>query len=447
MSQTENSNRAALVLPGGGARGAFQVGVLKAVAELLPRGAANPFPVISGTSAGAVNSVVLASRAHHLRSAVAELEQVWGHFRCHHVYKTDNLTMLKSSLHWLASIVLGGWLVGAPKSLLDNEPLRSLLNRNVHFPRIEDAIRSGHLDAVAVTAAGYDSARSTSFFEANDEKSAWQRTRRLGIRSDLNIDHVMASIAVPMVFPPVRIGNEFFGDGAMRQATPLSPAVHLGADRILVIGIRDETGDQTLDSGPQSPSFAQIAGYMLDTLFMDGLYSDLERITRINQLIDSISRDTAPKAVSKMRPIDTMLIVPSEDLRVLAYNHRKELPFAIRALLRGVGGSSPGENRLLSFLLFEKAYTRELIKLGYRDAMKVKDELRDFVTGAPVPRLFAPNWIKKDLSAFGTDVRPEASEQEYSPQAEKRHIADNVSDGSKDDTSGQCRIHAKSPQD
>ncbi|MGI9232891.1 MAG: patatin-like phospholipase family protein [Woeseiaceae bacterium] len=402
MSQSDNRIRTGLVMPGGGARGAFQVGVLKAVAELLPRGSSNPFPVISGTSAGAVNSVVLASRAQNLRSAVAELEQVWGHFRCHHVYKTDNLTMLKSSLHWLVSIVLGGWLVGAPKSLLDNAPLRSLLNRNVHFPRIEDAIKAGHLDAVAVTAAGYGSARSTSFFEAFEAQSGWERTRRLGLRRDLNLDHVMASIAVPMVFPPVRIGNEYFGDGAMRQATPLSPAVHLGADRILVLGIRDETGDQTPESGPRPPSFAQIAGYMLDTLFMDGLYSDLERITRINQLIDAVPTRNGEESIANMRPIDTMLIVPSEDLRVLAYKHRKELPFAIRALLRGVGGSSPGENRLLSFLLFEKTYTRELIKLGYRDAMNVKDELLDFLTGAPVPRLFAPNWIKKDLSAFGT---------------------------------------------
>ena len=403
MSEPEKDKRTALVLPGGGARGAFQVGVLKAVAELLPRGSANPFDIISGTSAGAVNSVVLASRAQNLRSAIAELEQVWGHFRCHHVYKTDHLTMLKSSLHWLVSIVLGGWLVGAPRSLLDNTPLRALLSQNVHFPRIQDAIDGGYLDAVAVTAAGYSSARSTSFFEAAEGQNTWQRTRRLGKRTDLNLDHIMASIAVPMVFPPVKIGDEFFGDGAMRQATPLSPAVHLGADRILVIGIRDETGDQVPDGGPEAPSFAQIAGYMLDTLFMDGLYSDLERITRINQLLDSIPSQDRPESISQMRPIDTMLIVPSEDLRVVAHRHRAELPFAIRALLRGVGGSNPGENRLLSFLLFEKAYTRELIKLGYHDAMKVKDELLDFVRGAGVSRLFAPSWIRKDLSAFRAD--------------------------------------------
>ena len=384
MNKAPDDVKTALVLPGGGARGAFQVGVLKALAELLPRDRANPFPVISGTSAGAVNSVVLASRAEHFRSAIAELERVWGHFRCHHVYKTDHWTMLKSSMHWMASLVLGGWLLG----------------RNVHFPRIRDAIEAGHLDAVAVTAAGYASARSTTFFEAMREQESWERTRRLGKHTDLNLDHLMASIAVPMVFPPVCIGNEYFGDGAMRQATPLSPAVHLGADRILVIGIRDETGDKEPESPGEPPSFAQIAGYMLDTLFMDGLYSDLERITRINELLDSLPDEEVEIGETTMRPIDTMLIVPSEDLRAIAHKHRAELPFAIRALLRGVGGGDPGENRLLSFLLFERAYTRELIDLGYRDAMKVKDELVDFVSGADVPRLFAPGWIKKDLSAF-----------------------------------------------
>ena len=400
MNNPPDKVRTALVMPGGGARGAFQVGVLKALAELMPRGRPNPFSVISGTSAGAVNSVVLASRARNYRTAVAELERVWGHFRCHHVYKTDHLTMLKSSLHWMASLILGGWLVGTPKSLLDNAPLRALLSKNVHFPRIRDGIEAGHLDAVAVTAAGYASARSTTFFEARSELRPWERTRRLGKHIELHLDHLMASIAVPMIFPPVCIGNEYFGDGAMRQATPLSPAVHLGADRILVIGIRDETGEEVPDTPGDPPSFAQIAGYMLDTLFMDGLYSDLERITRINEMLDAAPPGGDRRGGRPYRPIDTMLIVPSQDLRVIAHKHRAQLPFAIRALLRGVGGRNPGENRLLSFLLFEMAYTRELIDLGYRDAMKVKDELLGFVSGGDVPRLFAPSWIKKDLSAF-----------------------------------------------
>lgn len=399
MTSRPACNNTALVLPGGGARGAFQVGVLKAIAELMPPRACNPFPVISGTSAGAINSVVLASKARHYSVAVDELERVWSHFRSKQVFRTDSWTMFKSSMHWMTALVFGGLIVGAPRSLLDNTPLRSLLSRNVRFPRIQASIDSGYLDAVAVTAASYGSARSMTFFQAAAGKQQWARTRRVGIRQELHLDHLMASIAVPMIFPPVSIDGEYFGDGAMRQATPLSPAIHLGADRILVIGVRDETADPEADPGSpqQFPSMAQIAGYMLDTLFMDGLYSDLERMTRINQLVDSVEPLKRTGTLIKMRPIDTMVIVPSEDLRVIAHKHRQELPLPLRALLRGVGGKSPAENRLLSFLLFERGYTQELIDLGYKDAMAVKDQLCDFVMGEEVPRLFAPSWVAQDL--------------------------------------------------
>ena len=391
-----------LVLPGGGARGAFQVGVLKALAEMLPPGCTNPFPVISGTSAGAINSVVLASKARRFRVAAAELERVWGHFRSDQVFRSDSLTMLKSSLHWLTSIVLGGYLVGTPRSLLDNSPLRALLSRNIRFPRIQASIDAGLLHAVAITAAGYGSSRSTSFYQATTGTRPWSRTRRAGVRQALHLNHLMASIAVPMIFPPASIGGEYFGDGAMRQATPLSPAIHLGAERILVIGVRDETGHPGADPHRQQkfPSFAQIAGYMLDTLFMDGLYSDLERMIRINQLIDAVPPAARMGALTKMRAIDTMVIVPSKDIRAIAYKHRREMPLPVRGLLRGIGGRNRGENPLLSFLLFEQAYTEELIALGYSDAQSVKDQLLDFVSGREVPRLFAPDWVTKDLSEF-----------------------------------------------
>lgn len=395
-------SRTALVLPGGGARGAFQVGVLKALAELMPPGSSNPFPVLSGTSAGAINSVVLASKARRFRVAVAELEAVWSHFHSGQVFRSDSMTMLKSSLHWLSSIVLGGYLVGTPKSLLDNSPLRAQLSRNIRFPRIQESIDAGCLHAVAVTAAGYGSARSTTFFQGAATTASWSRTRRVGINQQLNLDHLMASIAVPMIFPPVRIDGEFFGDGAMRQATPLSPAIHLGADRILVVGVRDEAAlPKPGPDNPQAyPSFANIAGYMLDTLFMDGLYSDLERMTRINQLIDSVPPQHRSGSLTKMRAIDTMIVLPSKDLREIAARHHKEMPIALRALLRGIRGRSTKETRLLSFLLFEQSYTQELIALGYTDAMKVKKQLLDFVSGRDVPRLFAPSWVAKDLRKF-----------------------------------------------
>jgi len=394
--------KTALVLPGGGARGAFQVGVLKAIAHMLPHGCENPFPVLSGTSAGAINSVVLASRARRYRVAVAELERVWAHFRSEQVFRDDTWMMFKSSLHWFGAIVTGGTLFGTPRALLDNSPLRDLLSRNLRFPLIDQAISDGYLHAVAVTAAGYGSARSTSFFQAHESAMEWSRKRRIGLRRDIGLDHLMASIAVPMVFPPVSIHGEYFGDGAMRQATPLSPAIHLGADRILVVGVRDESTDPPPDpSRPQEfPSFAHIAGYMLDTLFMDGLYSDLERMTRINQLVDSVPKEDRSGALAGVRPIDTMVVLPSQDLRQVAWRHRKEMPATLRALLRGIGGRNGGENRLLSFLLFEHAYTRELIELGYHDAMGMRDEILDFITGKDVPRLTAPRRVLDDLSRF-----------------------------------------------
>jgi NTE family protein len=394
--------KTALVMPGGGARGAFQVGVLTAIAEILPHRCQNPFPIISGTSAGAINSVVLASKSKHFHRGVAELAHVWSHFESHQVFRDDSWTMLKSSLHWLTSIVLGGMLVGTPRSLLNNSPLRSLLAANIRFPLIEKAIDDGDLHALAVTAAGYRSARSTTFFQAASDTHEWTRRRRNGIRCEIDLDHLMASIAVPMIFPPVQIDGQFFGDGAMRQATPLSPAIHLGADRILVIGIRDEAEDPIPDPSqpPEHPSFAHIAGYMLDTLFMDGLYSDLERITRINQLLDAIPPGTRSDALTQVRPIDTMVVLPSEDLREIAHKHRQALPKTLRLLLRGISGTSRGENRLLSFLLFEGQFTQELIKLGYNDAMAMRVELEQFLTGHEVPRLVAPNRVEYDLSGF-----------------------------------------------
>src|SRR5690606_3935019 len=208
-------HRKALVLPGAGARGAYQVGVLKAIAHILPKPSENPFSIIAGTSAGAINAAVLASRAGHFEQAVSEMERVWANFAANHVYRTDNWTMLKASLHWLAALVFGGLGVGNPKSLLDNAPLRELLMRRIPRGAITRSIERGYVDALAITASAYTSARSVTFYQTKLQVEPWERVRRVGLPAKISVDHLLASAAVPFVFPPVRLGGEYFGDGSM----------------------------------------------------------------------------------------------------------------------------------------------------------------------------------------------------------------------------------------
>jgi NTE family protein len=388
--------RKALVLPGAGARGAYQVGVLKAIATLLPRGARNPFAIITGSSAGAINAAVLAGRAGNFEHAVADMERVWANFSADQVYRTDNATMLKSSMHWLAAAVFGGLGVANPQSLLDNAPLRTLLRRDVRFGGIARAIQRGHLEALAITASGYTSARSVTFFQARDSVQPWSRVRRVGTPARITLEHLMASSAVPFVFPPVLIGGEYFGDGSMRHSAPLSPAIHLGADRMLVIGTRDERPDPEAEPGhlPDHPTFGHLAGYMLDTLFMDGLHSDLERLARINRILGCVEPTLARELIGDLRPLHTVVVVPKEDIRAVAAPHARELPHGVRLLLKGLGAMNRMGMQLVSYLLFESGFTRELIDMGFRDALAMEDALRAFLFDEPMNTLYAPAHLK-----------------------------------------------------
>lgn len=375
-----------LVLPGGGARGAYQVGVLKALAELLPRRTPNPFAVLSGTSAGAISAAVLASRARSFRTAVSDLERVWANFQSSQVFRADAATMLKSSLHWFAAIVLGGLGERNPKALLNNDPLWALLRGRINFDSIQHAIDNGYLEALAITAAGYDSARSVTFFQGKPGHESWERVRRKGRPTNIVLEHLMASIAVPMIFSPVRIGQEFFGDGAMRQATPLSPALHLGAQRLLVIGVRSESPEQMPGADEQSryPSFGRIAGYILDALFMDGLSSDLESLIRINLILANAPGRVLAGEFGQLHHTDAFIMLPSRDLRAIAARHIREMQRPVRLLMSGLGALNYGGSQLLSYLLFESAYTKELIQLGYEDAMGRREDLLDFMDGKPI---------------------------------------------------------------
>ncbi len=391
--------RKALILPGAGARGAYQVGVLKALAELLPAHAANPFAVICGTSAGAINAAVLASRAQRFRRAVSEMEQVWANFTASQVFRTDSLAMLKASLHWFAALVTGGLGVRNPRSLLDNSPLRELLASKVRFSRIAQGIDRGYLDALAITASAYTSARSVTFFQAGEQAKPWSRVRRVGRPARIDLDHLMASAAVPIIFPPVRLGGEYYGDGSMRHRAPLSPAVHLGADRMLVVSVRDEHPDPEPPEQGEAPypTLAHLGGYMLDALFLDGLSTDLERLTRVNRILEQTGHHPLSGPLASLRPLHVHVVLPSEDIRAIAARHAHELPRTLRTLLRGLGAMNRDGMQLVSYMLFESGFTRELIDLGYRDAMNVRDRLQAFLLDEPIPALDAPEHLRHDL--------------------------------------------------
>ena len=366
--------RIALLLPGGGARSAWQVGVLRAIASWHPPGSALPFPVVCGTSAGAINAAVLAAGAADFGRASDALARVWGGFRTGQVFRAGALDMLRSGLHLLLSLVSGGWLLPMPRSLLDNSPLRALLTREIDFEALARSVAAGRPDSVAVTVTSVGQAQSVTFVQSSQPFAAWERVGRRGAPARLDVDHLMASAAIPLLFPPVAMEGGHYGDGAMRQSTPFAPAIHLGADRILVIGVR-HTGAGRGPAGP-APNMADQFGFMLDSLFIESLQSDLERLNRINALL--VGRRPGP-APFGMRHVDTLVLQPERDPAEDALAHRDAMPASLRALLRILGARGTRGGRLLSYLLFEGAYTRELIAAGERDAGKRRAEISAFL--------------------------------------------------------------------
>lgn len=373
----------ALVLSGGGARAAYQVGVLKALGQLLPRTSHNPFPIICGTSAGAINALAIAGRPGPFRLRARKLEAIWSNIHAEDIYRTDVWGVLKNTVRLGLSLMHSGYGIGRSVALLDNSPLQHLLSNYIRFRHIDEAILSGELMAVSTTAMDYISGKSVAFFQGRHE--CWTRSRRHGIRTGLNIDHLMASSAIPLIFPARAIDTRYYGDGAMRQLKPLSPALHLGADRIFVIGVSDNPSHAQTAAAPlHSPSVAQMLGHLLNSAFIDSVESDLETLKAINKLVQTQSENTQCASSetaegSPLKYIEHLCISPSTPIDEIAQEYFHELPQSVKLFLRTIGATKKGGgSSATSYLLFEQGFCRQLIKLGYTDAMAQKEDIETF---------------------------------------------------------------------
>ena len=403
---------AGLLLTGGGARAAYQVGVLEAIADIRQSCGAgdegNPFGIITGTSAGAINAAALACGADDFDGAVRRIVSVWKNFEASQVYQSDVLSVIRTGARWLSLLSLG-WLIAKwrrlrPRSLLDNSPLQQLLKTMVPLERLPGLIAQGHLQALAITASSYSSGEHVTFFEGAEHLTPWVRSQRQAVRNSITHEHLLASSAIPFVFPamPLSIHGhiEYFGDGSMRQTAPVAPAIHLGADRILVVGagrMHEPKGEGHQHTHSSYPSLAQIAGHAMSSIFLDALAVDIERMRRINQTISLVPAEA--RQSSALRPINLLVIAPSERLDEIAARHISALPAAVRTLLGGMGVSSSTADvkggALASYLLFESAYTNELVKLGYADACKQKSGICRFF-----------GWTEPGIPADGAGKAP-----------------------------------------
>jgi|TARA_B110000196_G_scaffold81859_1_gene70535 NTE family protein len=368
-----------LILSGGGARAAYQVGVLKAIHSILPKDASNPYDIIAGTSAGAINGVALASYSENYRIGMRHLERIWTGFSPDQIYRTDFLAITRSILRLLRTTLIGRKYKHDTVSLLDNTPLRNLLSKVIQFDNIQKAIDNGALHAMCVTGSGLESGESVSFFQGHYSIVNWQRHRRIGYRSRVGVDHLLASSAIPMIFPSIQINKEYYADGAVRQLAPISPALHLGAEKVLVIGVSGDAHKRK-DSieGMGYPTPAKIMGHMLNAAFLDSMETDVERLQRINRTVDMIPENIRTKHRMDLKPIELLEINPSISLDDIAGRHSHELPKALRLFLGGSGNSSRNGSGILSYLLFSSGFCKDLIALGYKDGLERRAEIEEF---------------------------------------------------------------------
>lgn len=377
------ADRTALVLTGGGARAAYQVGVLKAAAEILPKRAHNPFSIITGTSAGAINAVALGASANNFRLAVKKVEYMWSNLRVDQVYRAGYRDVAGSILRLIASLFHRGIGVHKPLALLDSTPLGELLSRSINFENLERRLEGGLLDAIGVTASSYDSGESVTFYQSDldgDVLPPWSRSRRRGVPARLRVEHLLASSAIPTILPATSVDGVYYGDGALRQVSPISPALHLGAERLMVVGVSGNPNKPPVEVHEgHSPSLAKMVGHVFNSAFIDALENDVEHLERVNELLGMLKNENPHVPTGELRLVDFLCINPSIEIDQLVSKHIGSLPRSMRAMLN-ITGATPrgGGTSMASYLLFEGEFCAELIEYGYRDAMDQREMLEGF---------------------------------------------------------------------
>lgn len=367
-----------LVLSGGGARGAYQAGVVRALAEIAAAaGIEVPFRSIAGVSAGAINAAFVGAFAHDLVRGARDLCDLWSRLRPELVYETSPLTLGRIGARWVHTLTMSPLVGGRPATaLLDTTPLRGTLARSIPFASLHRNVKEGVVSGVAVTATDYATTHTVTFYESGGRIPPWRRRRRDSREVALDVPHVMASSAIPIFFEPVVVDGAFYGDGCLRNTAPLSPAIHLGADRLIVVGVRRRAGPHEDAALPVRPTIARILGVLLNAVFFDAVDYDVERLSAINRMLDVTGMVPAGSAV---RPIQILTIQPSEDLGLIARDEVSRLPRVLRYLLRGMGTADEA-SEVISYLSFEERYTSRLIEIGYRDGLEVRHQVEAFLS-------------------------------------------------------------------
>jgi NTE family protein len=380
-------NALGLVMTGGGARGAYQAGVLQRIGEIKRvRTRGNPFAIIGGSSAGAINGSALAAGSDTFAASTQTLAQLWASLKPSDVFRCDVLTQAQNSITWILDLSFGGIAGGGnAHSLLDATPLRHFLAAHLDCSRIEANIKRGFLYALTVSATNYNSGKSYLFIQGKKGHPMWNRSRRVTLATRITVDHICASAAIPLVFRPVKLetaqGTAFFGDGCIRLQQPLSPVVRLGAQRIVAIGARCEKLEhQEEATDHRDPSLAQIMGVLFNVMFLDHLATDIEHLERLNQLLGNGQiAQSGTNGCEKIRPLKVLLLTPSVDLSHLAEVHQKDMPYLIQYFINSLGRDAASCSDLMSYLLFTSKYTKDLIEIGYGDAAQRIDEIETFL--------------------------------------------------------------------